>query len=135
MLLHLNLAGKRLGNPGAAQLAPALPNIKKVDLRQNNIGDPGARAIAEALTEAALGERETGQDTLLCLVESLSLAGNRIGDMGGQALFEMVTNEKGVPPGLRWLSVAGNPCMSDSARRRLVSAGLHDPSNPLTVII
>lgn len=135
MLFHLNLAGKQLGNLGAAQLAPALPNIKKVDLRHNNIGDPGAKAIAEALTEAASGEREKKQNASLCLVESLSLAGNRIGDTGGQALFEMVTNEKGIPPGLRWLSVAGNPRMSDCARRRLVSAGLHHPSNPLTVVV
>ncbi|CAM9166284.1 unnamed protein product, partial [Sphacelaria rigidula] len=54
VLLHLNLAGKRLGDESVMLLAPALATIRHVDLRYNNIGDNGAIAIAGAVRAAAI---------------------------------------------------------------------------------
>lgn len=99
MLVRLSLPGKRIGDGGAAAIAPALPGIRSVDLRSNNIGDDGTVAIASALREAAAtamavsrgGERKGGASALgLCVLESLSLAGNRIGDVGAAALGEVL---------------------------------------------
>ncbi|CAN0316018.1 unnamed protein product [Ectocarpus sp. 12 AP-2014] len=151
VLLRLSLAGKRIGDRGAMALAPALAAVRSVDLRSNNIGDVGTTAIASALREAAATVRLDGPaaganqtKSSLCVLESLSLAGNRIEDAGAAALSDMLEaqdendkgsivnrhsrgrNETSAPelfPSLAWLSVAGNPGISGDARERLLQAG------------
>lgn len=195
VLVNLSLPATRIGDEGARALAPALAGIRSVDLRCNNIGDTGTTAIASALSDAvaaAAGKKEvtvavssgdegtllTGRRTKrLCILERLSLAGNRIEDAGVAALSEMlvkaekdeneeqdgkmsvyndgqygerhasavavsaepavaaavasssVTLPASPPPPeemfrfLGWLSVAGNPGISDDARQRLLRAG------------
>lgn len=148
VLIHLNLSGKRLGDEGAMRLAPALASIRSVDLRHNNIGNIGAGAIAAGLRAAAAApprgednEEEKKQIKRLCAMRNLSLAGNRIGDAGGNALSAVFEEDSvmgaGVPQALnlRWLSVAGNSCMSNQARRRLLRAGSSVAHNPPTVIV
>lgn len=112
MLIRLSLAGKRVGDEGAKLLAPALPTVRRVDLRQNNIGNAGVVAIAAALRMAAAAattatavtpataaagasitakteDVDSGKQCLFVL-ESLSLAGNRVEDTGGEALCEVM---------------------------------------------
>lgn len=193
VLLNLSLPGTRIGDEGATALAPTLAGIRSVDLRCNNIGDVGTIAIASALSRAVaaaaaekenalaadstsdermfLGEKRTKR---LCVLERLSLAGNRIEDGGLAALSDMLEADKEgqyvkkrlnndgqnggrhasaaaasaapavAPPAvaspsvtspvsppplpegfqfLGWLSVAGNPGISDDARERLLRAG------------
>ncbi|CAM9557268.1 unnamed protein product [Ectocarpus sp. 13 AM-2016] len=152
VLLRLSLAGKRIGDRGAMALAPALAAVRSVDLRSNNIGDVGTTAIASALREAAvtvpLGGPAVGANqtkSSLCVLESLSLAGNRIEDAGAAALSDMLeaqdendkestvnrhsrgrnlTSAPELFPSLAWLSVAGNPGISGEARERLLQAGV-----------
>lgn len=171
VLVRLSLPGKRIGDGGAAAIAPAIAGIRSVDLRSNNIGDDGTVAIASALREAAAaaalaataatattraagsrggerGEREKS----LCILENLSLAGNRIGDSGAAALGRLLEgkDEEGVeerkcstsghgreeerggtssaqsPERMRylgWLSVAANPAISIGGKERLLRAG------------
>lgn len=131
VLVRLSLAGKRLGDEGTKQLSPALATVRSVDLRQNNIGDIGSIAIAAALRAAAIKRADNKR---LGVLETLSLAGNRVGDAGGKALSEVFEDRGERSLGnlnLRWLSVAGNPSMSDSAKERLVRAGSKSDSNPL----
>lgn len=117
ILIHMNICGKRLGDKGIEILAPAIPAIRSVDLRRNNIGDRGVHAIVAAWKNACLIQLET-----------LSLAGNRVGDSGANALSSMLEDggdAKGSSPGktkgfLRWLSLAGNPRVSAEARERLL---------------
>ncbi|CAB1098546.1 unnamed protein product [Ectocarpus sp. CCAP 1310/34] len=153
VLLRLSLAGKRIGDRGAMALAPALAAVRSVDLRSNNIGDVGTTAIASALREAAvtvrLGGAAAGANhtkNRSCILETLSLAGNRIEDAGAAALSDMLEaqdendkestinrhswgrNATSAPelfPPLVWLSVAGNPGISGDARERLLQAGVH----------
>lgn len=134
-------------------LAPALAAVRSVDLRSNNIGDVGTTAIASALGEAAvtvrLGGAAAGANhtkSRPCILEILSLAGNRIEDAGAAALSDMLEaqdeNDKGsiinrhsrgrnvtsapeLFPSLAWLSVAGNPGISGDARERLLQAGVN----------
>eukprot|EP00752_Nemacystus_decipiens_P010946 g9728.t1 len=105
VLVHLSLPGKRIGDGGAAAIAPALPGIRSVDLRSNNIGDAGTVAVASALRGAAAvaatttaavlrsDEGEGGARRLPCTLETLSLAGNRIGDVGAAALGRLLEDE------------------------------------------
>ncbi|CAN0386098.1 unnamed protein product, partial [Ectocarpus fasciculatus] len=156
VLLRLSLAGKRIGDRGAMALAPALAAVRSVDLRSNNIGDVGTAAIASALREAAATVRlggaaaaEGGANQTKrrpCILESLSLAGNRIEDAGAAALSDMLEAQGEPDPGsietrhingrnavsapelfpsLAWLSVAGNPGISGDARERLLKAGVN----------
>ena len=71
------------------------------------------------------------QNACPILLETLSLAGNRVGDSGANALSSMLEeeggDEKGSSPGaakgfIRWLSLTGNPSVSDEARERLLRA-------------
>ncbi|CAN0402327.1 unnamed protein product, partial [Scytosiphon promiscuus] len=111
VLTRLSLAGKRIGDDGALALAPALPSIRIVDLRSNNIGDTGTQAIALALCREAAGAEGTATATRekQCDrqgrtgerrrnkrwngLESLSLAGNRIADVGATALSKILEEE------------------------------------------
>lgn len=161
MLLHLNLAGKRLGDESVMLLAPALATIRHVDLRYNNIGDNGAIAIAGAVRAAAIiaarkvkvgsGGRMKSDTTRgtqivssIFVPESLSLAGNRIGDAGCDALQRDLLHNGVTDDGrnnsssaatftVRWLSVSGNPRISVSSRRRLLQAGAR--CHPIPVIV
>lgn len=165
VLVRLSLPGKRIGDGGAAAIAPALPGIRSVDLRSNNIGDDGAVAISSALQTAAAsaatavaskraasrGDEGGGNAKCPCILENLSLAGNRIGDVGAAALGELLeeeeeegeeregnkrrlgqgeegelTSQARSPDRLRylgWLSVAGNPGISSDGKDRLLRAG------------
>ena len=164
MLVRLNLLDKRIGDRGAVALAPALAGVRSVDLQRNNIGDTGTIAIASALRDATAtatvvtaattavsnGEERERTPNRLCVLESLSLAGNRIEDAGAEALSvlleeagrgeESEQKKKGEekeagraspmpmpstagPRFLGWLSIAGNPCVSDNSKQRLLRAG------------
>lgn len=160
VLVRLSLPGKRIGDGGAAAIAPALAGIRSVDLRSNSIGDEGTVAIASSLHEAAAaaaataravsrGDEGGGRAKSLCILENLSLAGNRIGDVGAAALGQLLQDEEedgrecsksrhgqedeGIehssaksPDRLRylgWLSVAGNPGISTDVKERLLRAG------------
>lgn len=174
MLIHLNLAGQRLGDESVAQLAPALAGVRRVDLRHNNIGDAGAVAIAvsvhaaaaaaaaEATTAAAgtstksattaskgnaqANKRNNSQltstVTSIFVAESLSLAGNRIGNAGCDALRrEILENRRHdgaaavAAATFRWLSVSGNPLISDTARESIVQAGALCCPSQVTVVV
>lgn len=169
VLVRLSLPGKRIGDRGAAALASALAGVRSVDLRSNNIGDTGTVAIASALRDATAAEAAAapaaaattpvsngGASESPCVLESLSLAGNRIGDAGAEALSVLLEeggkgareagktstssgfeNKAGraspvpsapttSPAGFRylgWLSIAGNPGVSDDSKERLLRAG------------
>ncbi len=165
VLVRLSLAGKRIGDRGAAALASALAGVRSVDLQSNNIGDAGTGAIASALRDAAAAKVEAapaaagttvvsngGASEKPCVLESLSLAGNRIGDAGAEALSVLLEDEEtgaqeagttrivrenkagraspmlsATSPArfrfLGWLSVAGNPGVSDDKKERLLRAG------------
>ena len=128
VLVRLSLPGKRIGDEGAAAIAPALPGIRSVDLRSNNIGDDGTVAIASALRGAAAAasaattttttattaskmavsradEGEGGANRRrLCILESLCLAGNRIGDVGAASLGRLLEDEGGIREHRSWES-------------------------------
>lgn len=182
VLIHLNLAGQRLGDESVAQLAPILASVRRVDLRHNNIGNAGAVAIAVAVNAAATAaaattttsateERRTmaakysnaasteskgcapTKDpnnsqprkvvTSIFVAESLSLAGNRIGDAGCDALrLEILENRRpdsvalvGAATTFRWLSVSGNPRISEAARERLLQAGTLCRQSEVTIVV
>ncbi|CAM9805885.1 unnamed protein product, partial [Hapterophycus canaliculatus] len=133
----VDLRSNNIGDAGTIAIASALCQ------------EVAAAEVAATVTTATLldgqgpaGERRrNGSSSIL---ESLCLAGNRIEDAGATALSDML--EDGVASGklvetkrqdgsrvlpssserlrcLGWLSVAGNPGISDDARRRLLRVG------------
>ena len=75
----------------------ALPQLKRLDLDSNQIGDVGMQALAGAVSKGALAALET-----------LDLSVNAIGDAGMSALAKAITpgpNGKGALPALKELLV------------------------------
>ena len=74
MIRHLDLSFNKIGDMGASLLANASSGLTVLKLRENNITDTGATAIAIALHHHGL--------------EELDLSHNNIGSNGSRSIFE-----------------------------------------------
>ncbi|CAM9272213.1 unnamed protein product [Pylaiella littoralis] len=126
----VDLRSNCIGDVGTIAIASAL---------RESAAAAAAAAIVCGDEGKLLRERRTKS---LCILEHISLAANRIGDAGVVALSDMLEEKDEKEEGgerrkdgrkgerhaaaavyLGWLSVAGNPGISDDARQRLLRAG------------
>jgi Ran GTPase-activating protein (RanGAP) involved in mRNA processing and transport len=106
-----------------------MPNLEKLWLSSNNIGDEGCRTIAPALRTMTnlktlnLSDNNIGDDSIAVLcsrvlpeisLEYLGLYGNKIGNVGCQSLLELVNN--GSLPSLNELWLHNNPNISSELK-------------------
>lgn len=94
---ELELSGNRIGDEGVIALVATLPNIKKLNLRENHIKVGGAKAVAslEHLNELNIGDNAIGDEGALALsrcksknLESLDLRNTKITDEGMKHLVK-----------------------------------------------
>jgi hypothetical protein len=103
----LDLSDKSITAEGCRTIAPALrtmPNLKKLWLNRNNIGDEGLAVLSNVVPA-------------IPMLYSLGLYGNKIGNVGCQCLLELIENDS--LQSLTCLHLRFNPNISSELKTKV----------------
>ena len=103
---ELNLCGKSITAEGCRTIAPALrtmPNLDRLFLHNNNIGDEGLAVLSNVVDA-------------IPMLDYLRLSDNKIGNVGCQCLLELIENDS--LQSLTELYLNGNPNISSKLKTK-----------------
>ena len=112
-LEHVNLSGCSIGPVGAQHLAQALcvnTSVKTLNLRDNDLRDEGAKALAEMLG----GNGAESSGTVNTTLEHVDLSWCRIGPVGAQHLAQALCVNTSLS--VETLKLNGNPLGDEGAK-------------------